>query len=98
LKEHIENFLISSKLDYRIIENNIVIHDYGIILFSQIKVTLDHETDSVLFQEKVSDWSIIEKCSKFCLTSKTYQKRYSRIEVLTRTILNPVAARFIPIN
>lgn len=98
INHKIVNYLIEKQLIFKELNNEIQIDDYGIIFFGQKnrkkEIPLIH---SVTFYDEVVDWlgSNDEKDSRFCLKTKTYEKKLSRIEILVKTILNPVTARFI---
>jgi acetyltransferase-like isoleucine patch superfamily enzyme len=79
---------------YSEIENGLDVHGVGRILFDTYDKS-DSKTEAVVFQEEVIDWSLAQNISKFCLTSKEYQKNYTEIERLVKTVLNPAAARFV---
>lgn len=50
------------------------------------------------FMENGREWFAKTEGSVFCLTTKTYSKRYSALEILAKKILNPTTARFLPIQ
>ena len=75
-------------------ENGLEVKGIGKILFD-VQDLSNLQEDAVVFYEEVSDWSSVQRVSKFCLTSKEYQKNYTEIERLVKSILNPAAARFV---
>ncbi len=94
--EHLKNYLTQNKINYSDDSLGLSVNDYGNILFTQNDLEkYDHEKEMVIFCDEVKDWSNKRSVSKFCLSSKRYQKNYSSIEILTKKILNPVVARFI---
>jgi acetyltransferase-like isoleucine patch superfamily enzyme len=76
------------------LENGMEVKGIGKILFDVHDLS-NLQEDVVVFYEEVSDWSPVQRVSKFCLTSKEYQKNYTEIERLVKSILNPAAARFV---
>jgi acetyltransferase-like isoleucine patch superfamily enzyme len=86
--------LTENNKSYSEIENGLEVRGVGKILFDANDIA-DIHSEAVVFYKEVTDWTQVSNVSKFCLTSKEYQKNYSEIERLVKTTLNPAAARFV---
>ena len=75
--------------------NKIVVKNMGAIYFLTSPKNIEN---AIIFKEKVDDWNISKSNSLFCLTTKKYSKHKTPLEILIRKTLNPVTARFIPLD
>lgn len=99
IKEHIESYLKQNRIGFTSINNIISVKGYGDIYLSMNNIDTNTIVNQCVgFYDNVTDWDDIDLMSKFCLTSKFYQKKYSAIEIIVKKILNPVVARFVKIN
>lgn len=78
-------------------EEKISVKGLGEIYFLPSAVP-EISAETVCFFEEVENWNTAENISLFCLTSKCYSKQKTAIEIMVRKLLNPVTARFIPLN
>ena len=78
-------------------EEKIRVKGLGEIYFLPSSVP-EINADAVCFVGEVETWNTAENISLFCLTSKYYSKQKTAIEIMVRKILNPLTARFIPLN
>jgi len=92
------DYLKKNDLNYKSNVFGLEIEHYGNVIFYKDQDLHKTDIDTVVFYENVYDWSINPKESKFCLKTKLYQKKYSKVEILVKTILNPVVARFVKKN
>ena len=75
--------------------NKIVVKNMGAIYFLTSPKNIEN---AIIFKETVDDWNISTSNSLFCLTTKKYSKHKTPLEILIRKTLNPVTARFIPLD
>jgi acetyltransferase-like isoleucine patch superfamily enzyme len=99
VRDTIAGYLADSGIAHSSNSDVIDITGYGHVVFNDASLgSGELACDTVAFFEEVRDWTPRTGLSKFCLTTKTYQKNYSPIEILTKKILNPVAARFVRLS
>jgi acetyltransferase-like isoleucine patch superfamily enzyme len=96
IRQFVEDYLNAAKMAFKSITGGFEIDLFGYVLFfDESGESKKKYVEVVMFYDKVDTWEDVEGVSKFCLSEKKYQKRYSEIEILIKTILNPVAARFV---
>jgi acetyltransferase-like isoleucine patch superfamily enzyme len=79
-------------------ENKIQINGLGLICFLPKSIPDLKNENLLCFIDFVESWSTNDNISLFCLSSKLYSKKKTPLEVAVRKVLNPVTARFIPLE
>jgi acetyltransferase-like isoleucine patch superfamily enzyme len=80
-------------IPYDLEEEQIKVTGKGKIIFDSGLL----EAGDIAFVERAGSADNDKAGSTFCLTTKTYKKKYSELEILVKKILNPTVARFIPV-
>lgn len=94
IQKALKMYFLENDIEFKEVNNNFFLPAYGNVVFDN--TDYDNRAISLIFSEEVVDWNTPLTCSMFCLKTKRYLKRYSKLEILIKRILNPATARFIP--